>query len=282
MLGLLLWKHGHGERAMAHRRQAVALLDGAAPSPAKAAVLASLTAALAGGGHSAEAIETGRQALAMAEALGLDQQQARTLNYLGWARIDSGDAGGIGDLERAVAVAVRANLPDTVTVYGNLANAVIGAGDLTRGFELQAKALEAAERFGLASDLRTSRWEQISQDYWQGHWDAAMETADQLLAAADAGSEHFMERAGRQMRGLVRLARGDLPGALADAARAPHQPGLGGGPGHRPPGAGTVGRADQARRRRRHPDALAGGGGRRRHGRLRAGGRAVRRHRVAP
>ena len=70
MLGLLLWKHGHGERAMAHRRQAVALLDGAAPSPAKAAVLASLTAALAGGGHSAEAIETGRQALAMAEALG--------------------------------------------------------------------------------------------------------------------------------------------------------------------------------------------------------------------
>jgi hypothetical protein len=220
MLGLLLWKHGHGERAMAHRRQAVALLDGAAPSPAKAAVLASLTAALAGGGHSAEAIETGRQALAMAEALGLDQQQARTLNYLGWARIDSGDAGGIGDLERAVAVAVRANLPDTVTVYGNLANAVIGAGDLTRGFELQAKALEAAERFGLASDLRTSRWEQISQDYWQGRWDAAMETADQLLAAADAGSEHFMERAGRQMRGLVRLARGDLPGALADAARA--------------------------------------------------------------
>jgi tetratricopeptide (TPR) repeat protein len=115
---------------------------------------------------------------------------------------------------------VRANLPDTVTVYGNLANAVIGAGDLTRGFELQAKALEAAERFGLASDLRTSRWEQISQDYWQGHWDTAMETADQLLAAADAGSEHFMERAGRQMRGLVRLARGDLPGALADAARA--------------------------------------------------------------
>jgi predicted ATPase len=84
MLGLLLWKHGHGERAMAHRRQAVALLDGAAPSPAKAAVLASLTAALAGGGHSAEAIETGRQALAMAEALGLDQQQARTLNYVGW------------------------------------------------------------------------------------------------------------------------------------------------------------------------------------------------------
>jgi len=226
---------------------------------------------------------------------------------------------------------VRANLPDTVTVYGNLANAVIGAGDLTRGFELQAKALEAAERFGLASDLRTSRWEQISQDYWQGHWDTAMETADQLLAAADAGSEHFMQRAGRQMRGLVRLARGDLPGALADAARAVSlaakledveavPPALAfrarallangqvdeaaavaaellaelAGRGAfltNPDWSGdlaivlrALGRSAELTRLAAAaiPTPWLAGGGRRRHGRLRAGGRAVRRHRVAP
>jgi tetratricopeptide (TPR) repeat protein len=156
----------------------------------------------------------------MAEALGLDQERARTLNYMGWARIDSGDAGGLADLERAVAIAVEANLPDTVTVYGNLANAVIGMGDLARGFELQTRALQAAERFGLASDVRTARWERVSQDYWQGDWDAVLGAAGELLAAAEAGAAHFMERACRQMRGLVRLARGDLPGALADAARA--------------------------------------------------------------
>jgi tetratricopeptide (TPR) repeat protein len=97
---------------------------------------------------------------------------------------------------------------------------VIALGDLARGFELQASGREAAERFGLARNLRWFRAERTFQDYWQGHWETALDGADQFLAETEAGSPHFMESPCRLLRGLIRLARGELPGALADAASA--------------------------------------------------------------
>jgi predicted ATPase/class 3 adenylate cyclase len=220
LLGRMLGLRGQGERTMEHYRRAVALLKDAGPSPARATVLASLTASLWLQGQLQEAIQVGRETLAMAEALGLDEQRARALNYIGSARVDSGDRGGLADLEQAAIVAAQANSPYTTLLYGNLANAVIALGDLARGFELQATGRETAERFGLATELRWFRVEQIFQEYWQGRWEAALDDADQFLAEAEAGSPHFMERTCRQVRGLIRLARGDLSGALADAASA--------------------------------------------------------------
>jgi tetratricopeptide (TPR) repeat protein len=220
LLGLLATYQGQGERAMAHRRRAVALLEDAAPSRVKASVLASLTAALMIKGRPEEAIEVGRQALAMAEALGLDQERAQVLDYIGAARVFGGDLGGVADLEQAVAIAVQANLPDSTVACGNLGSMLINLGDLARGFELQAKGRQAAERFGMAGELRWLRAEQVSQDYWQGRWDAALAGADQFIAEAEAGSPHFMEPTCRLVRGLIRLARGDPPGALADATAA--------------------------------------------------------------
>jgi class 3 adenylate cyclase/tetratricopeptide (TPR) repeat protein len=220
LLGLLATYQGQGERAMAHRRRAVALLEEAAPSRVKATVLASLTAALMIKGQPEEAIEIGRQALAMAEALGLDQERAQVLNYIGAARVFCGDPGGLADLEQAVAIAVQANLPDSTVACGNFGSMLISLGDLARGFELQAEGRQAAERFGMAGELRWLRAEQVSQDYWQGRWDATLAGADQFIAEAEAGSPHFMEPTCRLVRGLIRLARGDLPGALADATAA--------------------------------------------------------------
>jgi class 3 adenylate cyclase/tetratricopeptide (TPR) repeat protein len=220
LLGSLLLYQGQGEHSLDHVRRAVALLEDAGPSLAKATGLTSLTAALWLGGQLQEAIQVGGQALRMAEELGLDGQRARTLNYIGSARVDSGDRGGLADLGQAVAIAAQATSPETTQLYGNLANTVIALGDLARGFELQTAGWEAAERFGLAGDLRWFRAERTFQDYWQGRWDAALDGADQFLTEAEAGSPHFMERTCRQVRGLIRLARGDLSGALADAARA--------------------------------------------------------------
>jgi hypothetical protein len=102
----------------------------------------------------------------------------------------------------------------------NLAHAVISLGDLARGFELQAKARTAAERFGVLDDLRHLRAERVFQDYWQGRWEAALAGADGFLAEVEAGSPHYSEGECRLVRGMIRLARGDLAGALADAAHA--------------------------------------------------------------
>jgi class 3 adenylate cyclase len=220
LLAGLQMSQGQGKKGLEHDRRAVALLEDAEPSSTKARALHGLSNRLWVRGHLQEAVQVGRQALAMAEALGLDELRARTLNTIGSARVLSGDRGGLANLERSVTLAAQANSPYTPPHYGNLANTVIALGDLTRGFELQASGREAAERFGLTRNLRWFRAERTFQDYWQGHWDAALDGADQFLAETAAGSPHFMEGTCRLVRGLIRLARGELPGALADAASA--------------------------------------------------------------
>jgi DNA-binding SARP family transcriptional activator/class 3 adenylate cyclase len=220
LLGRLLWRQGQGQRGMEHDRRAVALLADAPPSRAKAQVLANLANTLMMRGQREETVHVGRQALAMAQALGLDQERALALNFIGVARVDGGDRGGVEDLEEAVTIAVQANSPQSAVAYANLASILIALGDLARGFELQAKGRETAERFGLASVVRYFRAERTLQDYCQGRWDTALADANQFIAEAEAGSPHFTEPTCRLVRGLIRLARGDLPGALADAATA--------------------------------------------------------------
>jgi tetratricopeptide (TPR) repeat protein len=218
LLGQLARWQGQGERAMGNARRAVALLQDAGPSPAKAFVLVNLASALMQSSQCQEAIRVGQQALTIAETLGLNEVRARALNTIGSARTASGDFGGVADLEQAITVAVQANSPlQTAAAYHNLAMTVIYLGDLTRGFELMATAHQVAERFGLASVIRGAPADRALQDYWQGRWDTALGRADRFLAEAEAGSPSFMEPFCRRVRGLIRLARGDLPGALADA-----------------------------------------------------------------
>jgi class 3 adenylate cyclase/tetratricopeptide (TPR) repeat protein len=218
-LAVVAGRQGQGERAMEHFRRAVELLEPMGPSQTKAYVLATLAGALAMSGHEEEAIEVGRQALAIADDLGLDDLRSRACTYIGSARVNGGDRGGLEDLEQAVVLAIEANSPPYSTLaYANLANSLIVLGDLTRGFELQLKGRQAAERFGLASELRHFQAEHVIEDYWRGRWEAAVQVADEFIAASEAGARHFMDDTCRLVRGRIRLARGDLVGALQDAA----------------------------------------------------------------
>jgi tetratricopeptide (TPR) repeat protein len=217
-LGLLAGRQGRGDRAMEHFRRAVALLEPAGPSQTKAYVLATLAGALTTSGHQEEAIEVGRQALTMADDLGLDELRSKARTYIGGARVVGGDRGGLADLEQAVVLAIEANSPHSALAYGNLASSLIVLGDLARGFELQLKGRQAAERFGLASEARYLQAEHVIEDYWRGRWEAAVQVADEFIAASEAGARHFMEDTCRLVRGRIRLARGDLVGALQDAA----------------------------------------------------------------
>jgi class 3 adenylate cyclase/tetratricopeptide (TPR) repeat protein len=220
MLGDQAELQGQGDRAFTHVRRAVALLEGAGPSPVKAWVLYGLSSLLLRSADYAETIEVGRRALAMAEAFGLESQQSRVLSMIGIARINCGDIGGIADLERSVAVAQRANLPEAGAACGNLGGMLANLGDLARAFELQAEGRRVAKRFGSVIDQRWLQMELAWQDYTQGRWDAAIRGLDQFLGTIETGSPHFAEGPARQIRGLIRLGRGDLAGALADAGDA--------------------------------------------------------------
>jgi class 3 adenylate cyclase/tetratricopeptide (TPR) repeat protein len=216
MLGRLLRSQGQGERGMQHDQRAAALLEQEGPSRAKAFVLANLAASLSMAGDLKEAIRVGRQAMVMADDLGADELRARARNYVGIARVLDGDLGGVADLERAVATAESANSPHSAIAYNNLASMLVLLGDLARGYELRAKARKAAERFGLAHELRVLRGERVLEHYWTGRWDAALHDAELFLADTETGSQHLMEVVCWLVRGWIRLARGDPSGALED------------------------------------------------------------------
>jgi class 3 adenylate cyclase len=221
LLSMLAVWQVQGERAMQHARRAVALLADAGPSPTKAYALARLAQDLVIRPETAqaiqEAIQVGRQALAMADRLGLHRDRVGALQAIGPARVLGGDLGGIADLEQAIEIAVEHNLPVTAMACGDLASCLISLGQLARGFQLQAQGRHAAERFGLRPVLRWLQAERLFEDYWGGRWDTALAGADRFLAEAEAGGSDFAESGSRSVRGWIRLARGDLRGTLQDA-----------------------------------------------------------------
>jgi class 3 adenylate cyclase/tetratricopeptide (TPR) repeat protein len=215
-LGRLLRSQGQGERGMQHEQWAAALLEQQGPSRAKAFVLSNLAASLSMAGDLNEAIRVGRQALVMADDLGADELRARARNYVGIARVLDGDPSGVTDLEHAVAIAEQANSPHSALACNNLASTLVLLGELTRSYELRAKAREAAERFGLGHELRVLRVERVLEDYWTGRWNAALDGVKKLLAESETGSRHLADVFCWLVRGWIRLARGDPSGAVED------------------------------------------------------------------
>jgi class 3 adenylate cyclase/tetratricopeptide (TPR) repeat protein len=220
LLGRLARSQGNGKAAMEHTRRAAALLEGTGPSRARALALVSLASSLLERGDAQEAIQVGRQGLAIANELGLDELRGRALNYIGCARFESGDWDGVADLEEAIAVTVEANSPYSAAAYRNLGAVLFVLGDPTRARRADVKGREAAERFGLAGELRRFPAERVVDAYFQGRWDMARRGADQFIAESQAGSRHFLEIICLVVRGRIRLACGDRDGALQDAAAA--------------------------------------------------------------
>ncbi|MGH3094100.1 MAG: AAA family ATPase [Gaiellaceae bacterium] len=220
LLASLLEGQGLRDLGDEHLERAVELVADAPPSAPKAYTLTQLAASSMMAGRVDEAIRIGREALEMAEQLGLDELQAHALNSIGISRMTLGDLGGTRDLERALAIAVERNLPESARVYGNLAETVSNhLGDLGRAFELRAEGRRVAERFGIEPVIRFQRGELIVECYWTGRWDEGLELAEEMLSEAEAGSTSYMDSMCRLVRGRIGLARADR-GALDDAAKA--------------------------------------------------------------
>ena len=94
------------------------------------------------------------------------------------------------------------------------------SGDLSRSFSLHSEGLREAERLGVGGWHRFLRGHSAQYGYWRGRWADAFHCADEFLAEIEAGSPHYEENQNRNMRALVRLARSDVQGALADTARS--------------------------------------------------------------
>ena len=125
---------GHGDVGLTHLERAAGLLRDAPATRSKAYVLCSLARFLRNAGRNEEAIEVGREALAMAEQLGLDELCANALCTLGVARAETGDLGGVEDLERSIVIAQAGGSPESVRALLNLGSILARLGDLPRAF----------------------------------------------------------------------------------------------------------------------------------------------------
>jgi tetratricopeptide (TPR) repeat protein len=171
-------------------------------------------------GHTEEAVRIAREALAIADALGLHARRSDAMNLLGVSLVDGGDKDGIAVIERGLAIALEHNLPEAARAYGNLAEVVSNyLGDLRRAASLRDEGAHVAQRFGLASGMTWFAGERVVSFYWAGRWDDALQLADEMLSEAEAGSPSYMDVQARQARARIALARGSASGA-SEAAQA--------------------------------------------------------------
>jgi class 3 adenylate cyclase/tetratricopeptide (TPR) repeat protein len=217
------WDRGETAEALERIENASDLVREAGPSRAKTHVLAERARLTLFAGRNEEAIEIGREALEMAEALDDTEQQSELLNTIGVARvaIDDSDRGAVQDLERSLELARHAGAPDTLgrALY-NLAQLRTITKGLAGIEAVYDEAFESYERFGVEAGTRWFRGGHPSYLWLTGRWDEAFAQADQFIAEVEAGSPHYQEGDCRETRGKIHLARGDVSDALEDARKS--------------------------------------------------------------
>lgn len=220
-LGLweLLLRKGQRDLGDPHLATARELLAREPDSRSKANVLFHVALSHMLAGRSEEAIDTGREALAMAEQLDLHELRAAALNVVGVARTELRDLDGVGDIQRAAAIAGEANSPyELARAYNNLSSVYETLGDHKRAVEAHEACIRVSDRFGLAVWRRWQRPLEVWIAYGHGDWDGALGLIEDFLA--HVGDSHYNAGSMLNTRAFVRLARGDVDGAINDAEHA--------------------------------------------------------------
>jgi class 3 adenylate cyclase/tetratricopeptide (TPR) repeat protein len=167
----------------------------------------------------AEAIETAGEALAFADLSGDERLAVDALNTIGLARVHSGDAAGIEDLENAVARAERAAaVSEHATALNNLANSLWQVGRIDEGSARLAEAGAVAARHGMTAGIFWWEGEQVYDRDLHGDLDGVLDAAARYLSSEAA--ESYQTRPLLVTRARALLARDQVGDALADAERA--------------------------------------------------------------
>jgi class 3 adenylate cyclase/tetratricopeptide (TPR) repeat protein len=219
ILANVWWARGRRDRVLEHMERAVDLVRAEGISSSKAVVLANASRFAMLAGQHEQAIEVGSEALRMAEELGLAELQAIALMKIGTARALMGDRRGLDELKRSFEIAEAINSHVSWGALVNLGSMHAEFGELERAWELHQQSRRLADRYGVAADIRWERAERVANCYYRGLWDESLRYADDFIAESEAGSPHYLESFCRGVRGRMRLARGDVPGAHKDAAK---------------------------------------------------------------
>ncbi len=220
LLADLRWLQGETDAARAHVDSAAALVADSPVSPAKALVLSQLSRFHMLASRYDQAIRFGEEALGMATALGLEELRADALGSIGAAHTGRGDPGAIEELQESIDILEHRGSVQALRGYNNLIHTLIERGELERAEGAGVRAVAEAERFGYIDWLRWIREKRGQLGYLAGRWDEVTEQTERVLAEVESGTPHYLESSWLSFRCLIRLARGDREGAVADSVRS--------------------------------------------------------------
>ena len=221
LVGRAYWFQGRPDLLDEHLERAFALIEGAPPSRATASALISSATRAMISGDLEGALERASRAHSLAGELAWEEARASALHILGSVKVSLGDLGGLDDLNEAIESARAAGALSIVSRgYNSLAVSQVELGDLRAASESRFEAARIAAQIGSAEELRWYQGVLSEDNYRTGRWEEALALSDAFLADVDAGSEHYMTGQAAIVRAMIRLARRDDHGALADAERA--------------------------------------------------------------
>ena len=214
MLAEALWYSGRTEEHQAALARAQELVQGHELSVAVARVRAQTARYAMLEDENDEAIRVGREALDMAEQLGLNELRANVLSTIGTAMSNSEPGTGDELLREAVAIGTTLNSVEAPRALNNLAVSVFFQGSIRREHELLLESRAAAERLGSDNFVRFAEGNLCWTSYAIGDWNESLRRCDAFIAECEAGSAHASESLAQDARAEILLGRDDLDRAL--------------------------------------------------------------------
>jgi class 3 adenylate cyclase len=217
---VVFWSIGRGDDVLPSLERITALAEELPPSDTKAHVYAGLFRLHWLGNRDELAARFEREALEMADELGMKDVRAQVLSASGSWRVMKGDRDGFDALEEAIAIFEQLDSAEAQRPYNNLADGYYNLGDLSKAAAATERMKEAWKRYASVDWLRWADSQEFRLWYLAGRWDEALELAARRIADAQAGPGHYLEPVWRFYRARIRLARGDRAGAVEDGSRS--------------------------------------------------------------
>jgi class 3 adenylate cyclase/tetratricopeptide (TPR) repeat protein len=212
--GEIIWQHGDQQRAFPYFERAAAEVGDLPLSRQKAFVVSQVARFLVLAGRAREGRALADDAIGMARELDDTTLLADVLTTRGIGRANSAEEGWQDDLERSLALNLEVKSWRAGRAYINLASTLfLIAGNLERAERLMREALQFAQGLGIDVAVRWCSANLAECTYHAGRWDEALTLAEREIGNPEP---HYMQPNCHRHRALIRLARGDVPGALAD------------------------------------------------------------------
>jgi len=208
---------GNDAEEQLYAERAWQLLERHPPGPARANYLARRAGSEMMSGSARECVAVSDEAIAMAKEFGLDELEARVLQYRGVARTELGDLDGLDDLRESIERLTKSGAAALGVGIGqlNLADATWVSVGAAEGLELHRTLQAFCETRGLPASFWWSKAESAWMLYDLGRWDELLAVVDEVAGATNQTGGLQALELGLAHKALVLARRGDPSQAAA-------------------------------------------------------------------